>query len=90
MTTNWRNAIFTISTIKLIDFTITLLAYLEIWIASKISGSSLITGILFTLMSVPYFFSYFTGTLIDMTRNKKVILSSLVFIIFYYITYISI
>ncbi|MQL56046.1 MFS transporter [Acidianus ambivalens] len=82
MTTNWRSAIFTISTIKLLDFTITLFAYLEIWIISKISESSLITGILFTLMSVPYFFSYFTGTFIDMTRNKKGILFSLVFIFF--------
>lgn len=68
---NWRNIIFTILSIKLLDFTLTLLAYLELWIMSKVSGSSLITGILTTLMSLLYFFSYFTGTFIDTAKNKK-------------------
>jgi len=85
---NWRNIIFTILSIKLLDFTLTLLAYLELWIMSKASGSSLITGILTTLMSLPYFFSYFTGTFIDTAKNKKGILLTLVSL-FFIISFLS-
>ena len=40
---------------------------------SKISNE-ILTGILFSLYSLPFFFSYFTGTIIDIAKNKKAIL----------------
>ncbi|AWR95754.1 MFS transporter [Acidianus brierleyi] len=52
------------------------------WVISKLTDSSLLTGILLSLPSIPYFFSYFTGTVIDLSRKKKLILLMLSLIVF--------
>ncbi|WP_156016102.1 MFS transporter [Sulfuracidifex metallicus] len=79
--TGWRSILFTISIINSLYFNITLINTLELWIISKISGSSLITGILFSLISIPFFFSYFTGTIVDTIKNKKIILLAFSFLL---------
>ncbi|BAK54369.1 hypothetical protein [Sulfurisphaera tokodaii] len=78
---NWRSILFTISAINSLYFIITLINTLELWIISKITASGLITGILFSLTSIPFFFSYFTGTIVDTAKNKKTILLTLSFLL---------
>ncbi|BFI74854.1 MFS transporter [Sulfurisphaera ohwakuensis] len=80
---NRRSIIFTISVINSLYFIITLINTLELWIISKITDSGLITGILFSLTSIPFFFSYFTGTIIDTTKYKKEILLVLSFLLLF-------
>ncbi|AWR93844.1 MFS transporter [Acidianus brierleyi] len=80
--TNWKNALYNIMSINLINFNITLAIFTMEWIISKLTCSSLLTGILIGLSSLAYFFSYFTGAFMDLTRKKKTILLGLIIPLF--------